>query len=352
MPPPSAPVAACVPGPISSVALPPDLAKLDGAVGSLTPDGELLITQQKAGLGGGVLTVLDPTSGATTHVVTRAPGETNAKATRQVTGNTAANRAWVAWEESGFSLEVGDWTIWSMERSSGRIRKVASFEPGSSGAALPGWPSSLSLLGDLLTWSANVESDGKVAPRIYLADLGKRTVGRLGVEGRFPAFVAADQIAAVVRAGSLDGHALAVPATVSVTDDSVRTAEWVAPARNLAFGASEAGVVEIRLVKEATAEDPVTVADVVTRDSTGVVRTFPLPNDWGYALAGTGFLAWSDASHLWILPSGQSEPKLLLASDDPDYGLLAIASGPTLYWRAGGLDAPATNAMLAVSCPS
>jgi hypothetical protein len=349
---PSAASDACTVAPPVTVTLPPALAKLDGSVAGLTDRGELIVRQSHAGLGGGILTVFDPATGATQPVVTRPPAKSQAEATSQV-GPAAGNATWIVWEEQGFTLEVGDWSMWAMERATGTIHKIASFEPGANGKAVPDWPSNVSLSGDLAAWSASIEVPGdKIEPRIYVANLRERTARRLDVEGRWPSFLASDVLSAVVRAGTDEnGRALAVPATIAIADGAVTKQDWMDPVRVLAYAASGSGSVAVRLVKEATAEDPVTVADAVTRDARGTIRSFALPNDWGDVAAGTGYLAWSDAQHLWVLPSGQVDPREL-ATVDPDVGLATLASGSTLYWGTGGEPvAPATMSTVAVSCP-
>jgi hypothetical protein len=332
------------------VTLPPKLASLEGSIGALTDRGEFIVSQtHKENPHGGILTVYDPATGATQLIVDRPPAKSPAQATSQVAA-PSGNADWVVWEEVGFYLEVGDWSMWAMERATGKIHQIASYEPGASGQAVPGWPSRVSLSGDLAAWSASIEIPGhQTEPRIYVADLRKHTARRLDVEGKWPTFIAPDTLSAVVRAGTDgEGKALAVPATIAMADGTVTKQDWMDPARVLAYAAGGSGAVAIRRVKGATAEDPVTVADAITRDVHGTVRTFTLPNDWSEVAAGTGYLAWSDAQHLWILPSGRVDPQEL-ASVDVDAGIGIFASSSMLFWWSGGLSV--TGSIVEVSCP-
>jgi hypothetical protein len=120
----------------------------------------------------------------------------------------------------------------------------------------------------------------------------------------------------------------------------------------LAEAASGAGTVVTRLVSEATTDNPLTIAEAVTHDAAGTTRTFALPNDWGPVMAGTGFLAWSDARHLWILPSGQAGPSLLLDTADDSTQVQVIANGTSLLWRTVGFTYDWSAIKLAsVICP-
>ena len=334
------------------VTLPAGLAKLDGSVAGLTDRGELIVNQSHSGLGGGILTVLDPTTGATYPVVNRPPAANQAAAKSQV-GPATGTADWIVWEEQGFSLETGDWSMWAMERATGTIHKIAAFKPGANGLAVPGWPSNVSISGDLAAWSASIElPGGRIAPRIYIANLRQGTARTLEIEGRWPSFISPNQLSAVVLAGTdASGKALAIPATIAIADGTVTKQDWTGPVRVLAYSASAYGAVVIRLVKQATSDDPVTVAEAITRDVQGTTRTFALPNDWGDVAAGKGYLAWSDAQHLWILPASQVEPREL-ASVGPDLGITIQAGGATLYWGSGGPPvAPTTRSTVTVSCP-
>jgi hypothetical protein len=334
------------------IALPPELEALDGAVDGLTDQGEAIVKQSDANGVGAILTVFDPSTGAIEPVVSRSPAASRDVTTSQI-GGASGNADWIVWMELGFTLDTGDWVLWSMNRATGAVRKVASFEPGTNGRAVPGWPSGVSLLGDRASWSANIEVPGsKLEPRVYVADLRAETVRRLDPEAKWPSFISADEVAAVVAVGKgPEGKVLARPATISLLDGTVLTDDWIEPARILAWSTSPSGTVVTRLVQEATVENPVTVAEVVVRDSVGETRTFALPDDWGDVAAGIGFLAWFDQRHLWILPSGQVEPTKLVETPGDWVGVGMMASSATIYWRIDNADATPVERLATVACP-
>jgi hypothetical protein len=334
-----------------TVVLPPKLARLEGAVGGVTDRGEMIVRQVDRNKVGAILSVFDGDTGAVTPVVSRPPAASRSRATSQI-GGAFGNADWIVWEEQGFTLEVGDWVMWAMDRHSRKIHKVASFEPGSNGQAVPGWPSGVSLLGDLATWSAEIEVPGSMTePRIYVADLRAKTVRRLDTEAKWPSLISPDSLVAVVGVGrDTNGKALAQSATISLADGIVTKQDWIEPARILAFAASPSATVVTRLVKEATAEDPVTTAEIVTHDGASVTRTFPLPNEWGGVAAGTGFLAWLDQQHLWILPSGETEPTMLVETPGDWVGVGMIANGSTIYWRTDSVGTTPVTKLAHLAC--
>jgi hypothetical protein len=334
-----------------TVVLPPSLASHDGAVDGVTDQGELIVKQSDVNRVGAILTVLDPQTGAVEPVVSRPPAQSLSNARSQVGGATG-NADWIVWVEQGFTLEVGDWVMWSMDRQTGKVRKIASFEPGTNGNAVPGWPSAVSLLGNLATWSADIEVPGsRLEPRIYVADLRAKTLRRLDTEARWPSLIATDLLAAAVAVGNAaGGKVLAQPATISIVDGKVTTQDWIEPARILSFSTSSSGTVITRLVKEATAEEPVTLAEIVTHDATIGTQTFALPNEWGDVAAGTGFLTWLDQQHLWVLPSGQAEPSKLVETPGDWVGVGMMANGSTIYWRTDTADETPVEMLASVAC--
>jgi hypothetical protein len=342
--------AACALSEPVAPALPPSLAKLGGVVGGLTDQGELLVKQSHPGGPADTLTVFNPRTGAVQAVVSRPP-QTYSTAKSQI-GAASGNAGWIVWDETGFSLEVGDWTIWAMNRRSGKVRKVASFEPGANGRAVPGFATGVSLLGDLATWSADIEVPGnKTEPRIYLADLHADTVRRLDTEAKWPSLTTADELDAAVAVGrDTDGKVLARPGTIKLTDATVTTGDWIQPTRVLGASSSASGTVLVRLVKAATADDPLATADIVTHDAAGATRTFSLPNGWGDVAAGEGFLAWLDERHLWILPSGQAEPTKLVELPDDTMGVGMVASGPNIYWWTDSTEGRLTERLARIVC--
>lgn len=320
-----------------TLALPAQLSNLDGTISGVTEQGELLVAQSHLPHITDTLSVLNPRTGAIELVVSRPPAASVDAAASQI-GEVSGNADWIVWEEVGFYLEHADWTLWAKDRHSGTIRKVASFEPGTGGQAAPGFISHISLLGDLAAWSAPIEVPGsKVEPRIYVADLRARTVRMLEPMAQWPSLISTHELAAaVVVAYDADGKALAQPATITLPDGKVTVQDWVAPARLLAHAASASGTVVVRMVKAPTAEDPVTVAEIVARDASGTARTFALPQDWGDVAAGPGFLAWLDQRHVWALLSGQADAMVLTETPSVDLGIRIVAAGRFLFWQTGG----------------
>jgi hypothetical protein len=178
-------VAACVLSDPVDVVLPAALLEHEGVVSGLSTEGELLVTQRRGAVGADKLSLYDPRSASIVPVVSRTPAKTQADATSQIANGTA-NADWIVWAEVGFTLDGGEWAIWSQDRHTGEVRMVKSFDPTSSGRPAPGSESAVSLLGDLATWSAPIEAPGnKAAPRIYVANLRAETVKRLEVEARW-----------------------------------------------------------------------------------------------------------------------------------------------------------------------
>ena len=353
-PDPSPRAAACRLSDPVSIPAPASLLSLGGSVAGLTDQGELIVVQSHLVGVVDTLSLLDPRSGAITPVVSRPVAKSQDAAKSSIGGAPIGNADWVVWEEVGPYLEHADWTMWALDRRSGTIRKVASFAPGPDGLAAPGWASDVSLLGDVATWSAPAMlGPNRAGERIYVADLRAKTVQRLDVEAKWPALASANQLVAAMQVGTDpgSGKVLAQPTTITIASGATTVQDWIGPARLLAQASSSAGTVVTRLVKEATAEDPVTVAEVLTHDAAGVTRTFPLPNDWGPVVAGTGFLAWTDQRDLWILPSGQAEPTLLLTTPDDSTQIAILVNGSTVFWRTvGDASSWTANAMATVVC--
>ena len=318
---------------------PASLMSLNGSVLGLTDQGELLVLQSHLIGVGDTLSLFDPQTGTVSRVVSRPVAKSQEAATSQIGGSATGNADWVVWEEVGFFLEHADWRMWAMDRRTGEVRKVASFDPGPDGLAAPGWASDVSLLGDIATWSAPaVLGQNRAVERIYVADLRAKTVRRLGVEAQWPTMLSASQLIAATQVGTdpASGKVLAQPTTIDLPAGKATPQDWIKPSRLLAEAASPAGTVVTRLVTEATADNPVTVAEAQTHDAAGQTRTFALPNDWGPVVAGRGFLAWTDARHLWILPSGQAQPTMLLETADDSTQVQVIVTGNRVFWRTVG----------------
>ena len=338
-----------------TVTAPASLTRLHGRVFGLTDDGDLIVIQSHLFPLFDTVSLLDPHTGSVTKVVSRPVAKSKEADTPSIGGSATGNAAWVIWEEVGSSLEHADWTMWALDRRTNKVRKVASFDPWADGRAAPGWASDISLLGDIATWAAPAMlGPNRAGERIYVADLRARTVQRLDMEADWPSLVAANRLVAAIQVGTdpASGKVLAQPATIGLPGGTATPQDWIDPARLLAVAASSAGIVVTRLVKEATADDPVTVAEVLTHDASGLTRTYPLPNDWGPVAAGTGYLAWSDQRHLWLVPSGQAEPTLLLATADDGTQIQVLVGGAVVFWRAVGVDYDwTTNRMATVTCP-
>jgi hypothetical protein len=338
-----------------AVAAPTSLVGHNGNVIGVTDGGELIVLQSHYVGIGDTLTLLDPRTGSVTPIVARPIAKSQEAATSQIGGSAIGNADWIVWEEVGFSLDHADWRMWALDRHTGTIRKVATFDRGSDGQAAPGFASELSLADDIAAWSAPAALDGgEVGERIYVADLRAKTVHRLEIEARWPAVLSAKELVAAAQVGTdpVSGKVLAQPTTIELSGGKSIPQDWIGPRRLLAESSSAAGTVVTRLVSEATADDPRTIAEVVTHDAAGTTRTFALPNDWGPAMAGTGFLGWSDAQHLWILPSGEAQPSLLLETGDDATQIQALASGKFVLWRAVGSTYDWKSIRMAsVTCP-
>ncbi len=334
-PPASIPAGACRLSNPASVTAPASLAQYSGQVAGVTDRGELLVLQSHLPGVGDTVSILDPAAGVVTPVVSRTPPASADDATSQIAASITGDADWVVWEEVGFYLEQADWHMWAFDRRTGEVREVASYDPGPGGKIAPGWASDVSLLGDLAAWAAPVVlGPDTFGSRIYMADLRARTVRRLDLEANYPSLLSAVELGAAMRTVVTDpatGDGLAQPVAISLPDGAATPEDWVAPARLLAGAASRAGTVVVRLLKNSTAEDPTVDADVVARYPTGQTRTFGLPGRWGPVGAGPGFLAWSDYSHLWVQPSGQTEPTMLLDAG-PD-AVRFFVNGSYVFWH-------------------
>lgn len=337
------------------VTAPASLTSLSGGVVGITDRGELIVLQSHFVGVGDTLSLFDPGTGTVTKVVARPVAKSQEAATSQI-GMATGNTDWVIWEEVGFFIEHADWRMYAMDRRTGTIRKVAAFDAWAGGPAAPGWASDISLLGDIATWSAPAMiGPNRMGQRIYVANLRARTEQRLDVEARWPSLLSSSQIAAAMQVGTDpdSGKVLSQPATIVLKDGKATPQEWISPARLLGQASSSAGTVVARLLMEATADDPVAVADVVTNDLDGVTRTFPLSVEWGPVVAGTGFLAWTDQQDLWVLPSRRAEPTLLLQTNaDATQAPQVIVNGTHILWRPVGFDYDwAAIRTATVSCP-
>jgi hypothetical protein len=332
------------------VTAPADLTSDHGGVVGITDAGDLIVLQSHFAGIGDTLSLLNPRTGSASPVVSRPIAKS-----QEFGGSATGNADWIVWEEVGFSLDHADWRMWSLDRRTGAIRKIASFDGGADGLAPPGFAGDISLTGDIAAWSAPAAlGGGKVGERIYVANLRSKTAYRLDLEARWPAVISKTQLIAAMQVGTdpSSDKVLGQPTTIDLPAGKPSRQAWIGPERLLALAASPAGVVVARLVSEATAANPVTVADVETRDAGGGTRSFPLPNDWGPVIAGTGFLGWTDARRLWLLPSGQPQPSMLLETADDSTQVQVIANGSNVVWRAVGFTYDwAAIRMATVVCP-
>jgi hypothetical protein len=253
---------------------------------------------------------------------------------------------WIVWQQSSFTLEEADWTMFVYDRQTGKSRKLASFEPGANGVAPPGWASDVAVLGDVAAWSSPVEVDGRIEQHVYAADLAEGTVERLAPEARWPYPVSGDTLLALVVMGTApDNKVLAEPSEIALADGSVTSLGILEPDRLLAFAASPSGLVALRRLGEAA--DDLDAVEAVTQLD-GVVRRFPLEIDWDQVGAGEGFVAWSDQQNLWILTEGTDEPVLLEQVSGTMGNLRLRANGEYLFWHT---DEGPTDVLMQVSCP-
>lgn len=328
----SIPAGACRLSEPQAVAAPASLRSEDGWVAGVTDRGEILVLQSHIAGVGDTLSVLDPASGAVTRVVSRQPAASQDEARSQIDGRVTGDAGWVVWQEGGFDVVQGDWRIWASDRRSGEVREVAGFEPGTESAMAQA--TDVSLLGDLAAWAAPVAvGAGRFEMRVYVADLRARTVRRLEPEASYPSLVTSSSIVAAVRSGADPGtgYALAQPATIPLQAGGATPAYGIAPSIVQAAAASTAGAVVVRLLTDSTAADPGITSDVVAGYPSGQTRVFGLRGQFSPVAAGPGFLAWSDHSHLWVQPSGQTEPTLVL--DAGQDAVSFAAAGPVLYWH-------------------
>jgi hypothetical protein len=327
----------------------------DGApqvVDALLRTGELVVIGTHLSGLGDSLSVWDPSSGSLDRVVTRTTPKSFETAVSQI-WDTAGSADWVVWQESGFSLEVGDWVLWAANRHTGVVRKVASSEPGPNGLAAPGFPSNISVLGDLAAWSAPVPlPKGHIQERIYVADLATGKTKRLDPVARWPMVVSADSVVAAHAVGATAANkVLADVAKIAIKDGTATSLDFAKPAQLVALATSRSGTVAVRLIRQPSAEDSTNVAEILARlDDTN--RVFPLPVDWGPVGAGDGFLAWTDQLHLWVLLSGTAEPLQLAEIDDQIGNLRILAAGPYLFWHTDAeADHPEVNELARIGCP-
>lgn len=324
----------------------------------LTDQGELLVVGSRNGMAADTLAVYDSGTGAISTVVAWPAPRSPDTVASQIDGPTG-NARWIIWEETGFVLEHDDWTMWAADRRTGRVRKIASFDPGPDGQAAPGWTSDVALLGDVAAWSAPAMlGPGRAGQRLYVADLAAQRVRRLDAEARWPWLLSRGELEAVVQTGTdaSSGKVLAQPATFDLATGASKSDDWIPAARLVSAAGSGAGVVVERLLTEATADRSYATADAVVRDASGKVRTFVMPGQFGSAAAGAGFLAWTDSLHAWLLPSGAWEPQVLVSVEgDPTAAegrVQVMGNGPWVFWRGVGFDYDWSAIHLAsVSCP-
>ena len=318
---------------------------------AVTTDGELVVGSEKIAGVVDSLSILDPASGSIVSVISRPPPNNLETAVSSI-ADVAADRGWVVWNETGFSLAVGDWTIWAASRSTGEVRMVARFEPGRDGKALPGWINNLSVLGDLAVWAAPVQVANRIESRIYVADLVAHTTSKLAANANYPSLLAGPSISGLVEGGrDQAGLLLAQPATLSISDGSVTVASWATPMRLVRHAASDTGEIVIHVTREATASQPDSSSEVVLLQDR-VTRVYPLSMEWDDVAAGTGFLAWSDQSHLWVLPTGAADPIVVVEASDPLANIRYFAAGLWLYWHTDAYGATGEKrALLRLACP-
>jgi hypothetical protein len=311
----SIPADACRLSNPATVTAPAGLVQSNGQIAGLTDQGELLVLQSHVPGVGDTVSIFDPASGVVTPVISRPPPASVDDATSQIDASITGNADWVVWEESGFYIEQADWHMWVFDRHTHEVREIDSFDARSDGKIAPGWASDVSLLGGVAVWAAPVMlGPNTTGSRIYVADLRAKTVRRLDFEANYPSLLSADELRAAMKTTTdpASGNGLAQPVTISLHNGTATPETWIAPTTILAAASSSAGAVVVRLLANSATEDPTTKADVVTHDPTGQTRTFKLTDQWGPVAAGPGFLIWTDYSHIWIQPSGQIEPTMLL----------------------------------------
>jgi hypothetical protein len=312
----------------ADVELPTGLA--GGFVTGVTSEDELLVNTGKVPGVADTLSVWSPGTGKVTTIVHREPPKSIEQATSQIGGASGDGR-WIAWEETGFTLEHANWTMWAADRTTGSIFRIGSFEPGADGTAPAGFASDISVEGDRAAWSAPVEiRPGQLLPRIYAADLGTRKMQRLPATAAWPSLVGG--VIHAVEAFKVAGpDTLARPVTI-LADGSTEPVSSVSPAIVMSYAAGDAGSIELTYDQPATEALPNPSTSAVTVDASGRVRAYPMEAGTGQAKAGDGFLAWSDQQNLWVLLDGAATPQLL--EHDVD-GIGLYAAGRTLLWTHG-----------------
>lgn len=343
-----------------ALAVPAELQGLNGAVNGVTDRGELLILQSHVGYIADTLTLFDPATGASTPVVRR-PAPKSEEAATSAMAEAAGDAGWVVWMEQGFALEHDDRHLWSYNRGTGAVREVASFDPGPDGQAAPGWGSDVSLLGDTAAWSEPAMlAPNRMGQRIYVADLRTGAVRRLDAEAQWPSLVSPTEVVAALQVGTdpASGGVLARPASFPLSGGQPVAQDWAPPALVVGEASSAAGTVVASVARVATADDVSEPAEILTHGADGTTRTYQLPGQWGPVAAGTGFLAWSDEQTVWIRPTGQPEPTVVLATpaDQVQESVTQVdihAAGPYFLWRPvpmQGFDWPDVR-LAKVVCP-
>ncbi len=337
--------------------VPASLVQFNGQVGGVSEQGELLVLQSHYVGVGDTVSIFDPKSGAVTPVVARPVAASEEAATSQIAANITGNADWVVWQEVGFYIEQADWHVWAFDRHTREVREIASFDAGPGGEIAPGWASDVSLLGDLAAWAAPVILGPKnVGMRIYVANLRAKTARRLDFEANYPSLLSADELQAamVTATDPTSGDGLAQPVTISLRDATATPQTWLAPASIRAAASSSAGTLVVRILKTPTAQDPTVLDEVVTHDAKARTRTFKLTGEAGPVAAGSGFLTWTDYTHIWIQPSGQPEPTVLLDAGTGGDAVRLFVNGAFVFWHTDRVLGPYdwTAARLArVTCP-
>ena len=307
-----------------------------GWIPAITATGEIVVATADVPGVFNELNIIDPHSKERTLVVSR-PAPESAESAKTAIADVGADADWVVWNETGFSLGEGDWAIWSMDRRSGHVAHVASNKPGPDGHALPGWITNLSVVGGTAVWAAPTPVGGKAESRVYVADLQTRTVVTLKPDANFPSMLSTGKIAALVATANGQGGLLSQPAELGINDGSELRDSWAAPARFVRAAATDRAVGLIAVTKEATADDPISEAEAIVRLGDRGPRTVSLPGEWGEVTAGEDFVAFSDASHLWLLGSSSAEPLPLVETTSTIANIHFVAQGSWLYWHADAI---------------
>jgi hypothetical protein len=290
-----------------------------------------------------ILSIYDPVTRAVRRVVARKDREI------QVV-NPTGNDDWVVWtEQRGFDLWAADWSVWSYNRHTMAVRKVAERVLTAAGDVPLTLQVVPSLAGNTVAWSANQEiSLGHGAETTYAADLATGTVRPLvvGMAEMAWAHATTPDTVAAVMAERTDtyGMALAVPVTFDLETSAVTKLDWIPASRVSFFAASSTAAIAIVSRSENSGDNWTLVVDPRTNAS----RRIDLPGSM-WPVAGAGFVAWSTEQDTLILPNGAAAPVVLASRRGANW---VMAAGPWVAWWDGPSNATPTSFRGHITCPS